>query len=272
MFDISSWIFVRMQIVKKFLHKDSTNWLFQVLGIKWMMPLMLGDSIVCFLSTKQLHFSLLGGHHRFKSWSFRLCLWHKIVHDHKKCNAISPSDPMSEWIHDTIDVKPLKNGRFSSRDHWWYLLRRHMINTLWLSHVDKAVPYSVLSWLQRVSRWQLSLLRFVHPFDQLVELSQVSRSHFSPLNGFNCPDDLNQKTITKGKRSTGNYCVQHEIEHTWMELAPFTVVKLHVQPVMAVVMKKWAWSMCLKCLCVLREVWIWDSTDTSKPHAQGATL
>lgn len=179
---------------------------------------------------------------------------------------------MSKWIHDMTDIQPIKNGWFSSHDHWWHLLKRHMINTLWLSNVDKAVLCRALSWLQWVSQRQLSLLPFVHPFYQLVELSQVSRSHFSPLNGFNCPDDLNQKTITKGKSSKGNYCLHHETEHTWVELAPFTVVKLHVQPAMAVVMKEWAWSMCLQCLCVLREDWILDGTDTSKPNEWGATV
>lgn len=115
-------------------------------------------------------------------------------------------------------------------------------------------------------------LVFVRPFHHRAELSPVSRCHFSPLNGFNCPDDLNQKTITKGKCGAGNYCLRHEIEHTWMERAPFTVVKLHVQPAMAVVMKRRAWSMCLKCLCDLREDEIWEDTDTSKPNEQSATV
>lgn len=122
------------------------------------------------------------------------------------------------------------------------------------------------------SHTQLSSVHFADPFYHLPLLSQVSRYHFSPLNDFNCPDDLNQKTITKGKSSTGNYCLHHETEHTWIKLALFTVVKLHVQPVMAVVMKKWAWSMCLKCFGVLREDGIWKDTDTSKPNEQGAMV
>ncbi len=38
---------------------------------------------------------------------------------------------------------------------------------------------------------------------------------------------------------------------------------------MTVTMKNWAWSMCLKCLCVLREDWIWEDIDTSKPNEKG---
>lgn len=41
---------------------------------------------------------------------------------------------------------------------------------------------------------------------------------------------------------------------------------------MAVVMKERVWNMCLKCLCVLREDWIWEDTDTSKPNEVGAMV
>lgn len=107
------------------------------------------------------------------------------------------------------------------------LLKGHMINTLWLSGVDKDILYSVLSWLQQISRRAIiASVRFVHPFYHLVERPQVSCCHFLLLNGFNCPDDLDQKTITKGKSGTGNYCLHRQIEHTWMELAPFNSGKI----------------------------------------------
>lgn len=109
-----------------------------------------------------------------------------------------------------------------STDFW----KRHIINRLWSSSIDKAILFSVLSWLHWVSPH--TIISSVQPFYYVALLSKVSSCHFSPLNGFNCPDDLNQKTITKGESSTGNYCVHREIENTWMELPAFTLVKLHV--------------------------------------------
>lgn len=58
-------------------------------------------------------------------------------------------------------------------------------------------------------------MHFVHPFYPFLLFS-----------GFNCPDDLNQKTITTGKSGAGNYCLHREKEHTWMELAPFNSGKI----------------------------------------------
>lgn len=97
-----------------------------------------------------------------------------------------------------------------SLDDWWHRaatlnrsLKRHVIN--WSE--DNAILHRVLSRLRRVFQHTIiSSTRLAHPFYHLASLSKVSCCHFSPLNGFNCPDDLNQKTITKGKSSTGNYC------------------------------------------------------------------
>lgn len=103
----------------------------------------------------------------------------------------------------------------------------------------------------------------------MVWLSQVSCCHFSPLNGFNCPDDLNQKTITKGKSSTGNYCLHCQIELTWTEQAPFTVVKLHVQTVTAIVMQRWTWSVPPAYVSSKETE---EDSDTSKWKEQGAAV
>lgn len=46
LFDIPSWIFVKMQfILRNVPHTDITNWFLQILETKWVLPLWLSDNI-----------------------------------------------------------------------------------------------------------------------------------------------------------------------------------------------------------------------------------